>query len=78
MYSSHAFDVHRPIPRIIFDDAPINARWVAPPARIEAPAYDLVKNKRKRVMKNVRVGTVPCEVSHKGDEAGKSQSRVMR
>ena len=56
------------------------ARWVAPPARIEAPAKLLGRKRRSRVtgMKKDRVGIRPFDVNHKGEEAGKRKSREER
>ncbi len=57
---------------------PFSAREVAPPARIDWPATELSKKKRRRLMKNDRVGTWPLDVNHKGDDAGKWESRVFK
>ena len=54
------------------------ARWVAPPARIDAPAKVLGRKRRSRVIKKDRVGIRPLDVNHKGEEAGKRKSREER
>jgi hypothetical protein len=60
------------------EEVPRVARYVAPPTRMDAPPYNFEKNKWKRVMKEDLVGTVPSEVSHRGETAGKRRLRDER
>jgi hypothetical protein len=62
----------------IFNRVRSKAKWVAPPARIEAPAKDLGKILQKRDIKKDQVGMRPVAVSHRGEAAGKFRSRERR
>ena len=69
---------HLPIAWIMDGGTPCSAKEVAPPARMDCPATDESKNRRRRRVKKERVGTWPLAVSHNGDANGKRRSRDPR
>ncbi len=78
MYMRKASDDQRPRACIRDGEAPNSARKVAPPARMDSPPNSAPKKRRKRRMKNERVGTAPSDLSHRGECNGMSVSRDER
>ena len=73
-----ASEDQRPMNWISDGGTPFSASDVAPPALMDWPAMSRSKKRRRREMKNWRVGMAPLEVSQRGEARGKRESREAR